>query len=200
MTIKDYSHTGALPRGILEIYRASFPTDERRPWAHEDDLRRFMAAHPQMRLRLLTEDDDTLALLIYWHLEDNLLYVEHLATRPDTRGKGLGAQLLRSLLCQPSCSLLLEVEPPTGTMARRRIGFYTRLGLALHADVDYTQPPYSADLNPVPLKIMSTPDIDSATLSARILPTLKATVYHSFEPKEVAVCRDARTVRPPKEL
>lgn len=177
MTINDYTHTGALPRGVLDIYRVSFPPDERRPWTREEDLRRFMASHPQMHLRLLTEGDDTLALMIYWHLDDNLLYVEHLATRPDTRGKGLGAHLLRSLLSQPSCSLILEVEPPSDTMSCRRVGFYTRMGLILHTDVDYTQPPYGADSSPVPLKIMSTPDIDSATLSERILPALKAAVY-----------------------
>ena len=53
--------------------------------------------------------------------------------------------------------VILEVEPPETEIARRRIGFYQRLGLYLN-DFPYTQPSMQKDQPPIPLKIMSWPE------------------------------------------
>ena len=50
--------------------------------------------------------------------------------------------------------LLLEVELPEEELSRRRIGFYERCGFTLHP-YEYLQPPYHAEGEPFPLRIMT---------------------------------------------
>ncbi|MMZ64037.1 hypothetical protein D1872_263320 [compost metagenome] len=52
--------------------------------------------------------------------------------------------------------IILEVEPPEEEMARRRIGFYERLGFCLNA-FDYVQPPLRQNAEELKLLIMSYP-------------------------------------------
>lgn len=178
LTIKEVSPHIPLPDATLDIYITSFPPDERRMWTHESQVRAFMTANPRMRMRVVIGNDKVVGLLIYWHLMEGVVYVEHLATHTDVRGHGIGAMLMQSLSNMQGTSIILEVEPPIDSLSRRRIGFYKRLGLILH-DIDYMQPPYSPNLMPVSLKLMSTPDINADKLETQIIPALKEIVYAS---------------------
>lgn len=52
--------------------------------------------------------------------------------------------------------ILLEVEPPSGELEQRRIGFYERLGFHLNA-YEYNQPPLRTGQADLPLRIMTYP-------------------------------------------
>ncbi len=145
------------------LYLASFPPEERRPW---DEI-----VNPQSpsgpRLAIILDGGEFAGMVTTWRF-DGFVYVEHLAIDHALRGRGIGAALLAELSASAGLPLLLEVEPPAddNPMAARRIGFYSRNGFHL-LDHDYIQPPYSPELPPVPLKLMSTdPALDALAATA----------------------------------
>ena len=74
---------------------------------------------------------------------------------PNERGAGLGAKILAEVLKTDGRRFCLEVELPETETAKRRIGFYERMGFTLN-DFEYSQPPLGKDRKAVALKIMST--------------------------------------------
>ena len=72
---------------------------------------------------------------------------------------------------------MLEVEPPTEHISIRRIRFYERNGFVI-SSLPYLQPPYTPQLQPLELKLMST---DATFLSENfdhIVSTLYNYVYN----------------------
>lgn len=96
------------------------------------------------------------AVLAVWEFS-SFRYVEHIAVSPAARGQGLGARLLTAYLSESPSPVFLEVEPPETETARRRIGFYRRLGFHLNK-FPYVQPPLREGKHPLPLCVMSWPE------------------------------------------
>lgn len=158
---------GRLP-ALRQLYLDSFPPEERRPWEEIADPSRL----PRL-LAIVLSDGSTAGFVTIWPFAA-FTYIEHLATDPGLRGRGIGAQVMAAL-STAHAPLLLEVERPAGlgSIEARRIGFYRRCGLHL-LDHDYIQPPYAPGLPSVPLLLMSTdPALDAPAAAA----TLHREVY-----------------------
>ena len=176
--IKTLAPGDPIPEGLLDLYRLAFPPEERRLWADEADIQSFRRDNPAMHMRVIEADGEFAGFMIYWSLTPTDRYVEHLATLPSLRGRGLGAKLIESLRDTPGVRIMLEVEPPADELTRRRVGFYNRLGLMLHSSLPYTQPPYSAGQPPVRLCLMTDPEVTDSHLADTLIPRLHHTVYH----------------------
>lgn len=134
---------------IFEIMEKSFPLTEYR--TREEQAALF--DREEYRVLASLEGDRILGFIAFWEL-DGLTFLEHLATLPEARNRGLGAELLRSAVDMAENPVCFEVEPPEDELTRRRIGFYERNGMYLN-DYPYIQPPISSGREPIPLRIMT---------------------------------------------
>ncbi|AIQ15986.1 GNAT family acetyltraansferase [Paenibacillus sp. FSL H7-0357] len=137
---------------IFGIMKSSFPVNEIRTYSGQ----RSLLHNPNYRL--FTEQDAkgrTLAFLAAWEFPA-LRFVEHIAVDPGIRGGGLGKKLMLNYIGRSDIPILLEVEPPSGELEQRRIGFYERLGFHLNA-YEYNQPPLRTGQADLPLRIMTYP-------------------------------------------
>lgn len=126
------------------------------------------------------ENDELLLFLAQWEFPD-FLYVEHLAVSKAARGSGIGSHFLSQYLKNAKKPVYLEVEPPElSDMAKRRIGFYERLGLTLNP-FPYLQPPLRPGDDFSPLLIMSYPGPIS---ESEFLP-LKEQIYREVFGREL---------------
>lgn len=135
---------------IYTLMEQSFPQEEYRPYPEQKAL----LSRPAYGLYAARDDrENLLGFAAVWEWED-FAFIEHIAVSPHYRNEGLGGKLLDqvvALLGKPVC---LEVEPPDGGMASRRIGFYQRHGFFLNP-YPYIQPSISQGRNPIPLQIMT---------------------------------------------
>ena len=134
---------------VYDIMEKSFPFDEVRP----REGQRKLLSNPVYRVYTFSEDDKILALAATWHFDD-FLFLEHLATSPEARGRGIGSQMLSYLAENGTKTVCLEVEPPESEITRRRIAFYERNGFCLNR-YPYAQPSIAPGRAPVPLMIMT---------------------------------------------
>lgn len=135
---------------VENLLHQSFPPEERR----EDAAQRANTDHhPQFSCYLITDDDTPIGVITVWSL-DGFHYLEHLATAPCVRNKGYGQQIIGEIKRRVQGTLVLEAEPPTEEMSRRRIAFYERNGFTL-CHRPYLQPPYRQADKAFPLLLMS---------------------------------------------
>lgn len=155
------------------LMQSAFPPEERRPTAQQRD---YTDHNPRFHACLIMENKRFLGLLNYWTL-DGFAYIEHLATLPELRGKGIGQQALQLFTNRIERPVILEVEPPTDGLTARRIAFYQRCGFKLWEHNSYIQPPYSPDLPSVPLLLMAYGPADETSDFEHILHELHTCVY-----------------------
>ena len=149
ITIERIRESGSKEYSFVEeLLTASFPIDEYRPL---DEQRQNVESAGCFHMNLLKLHHEPVGLLSYWQLE-GFVYIEHFAVHPSLRGKGYGREAITSLI-EEKQSIVLEVEPPTDELTRRRIAFYSRCGLTLCAK-EYIQPAYRAGGNEIPLNLM----------------------------------------------
>lgn len=146
--VEDYSN-------FLRLYEESFPADERRVYRDENDFLRFADAHKGLfHAFCAVEENEFCGFLTYWTFA-GYVYIEHFAILPECRGMGIGSRMLRYLFEAVREDVLIEVEHPDTDDARRRIRFYERSGFSVRDEFEYVQPPYSEELSPVPLLLMT---------------------------------------------
>ena len=110
----------------------------------------------------IKENEVIISIAAVWKFE-NFVFVEHLATSPEYRNKGLGAQILNKIIHTSHKIVCLEVEPPVDELTRRRIAFYERNGMFFNS-YSYMQPSISPGRPSIPLYIMtSKSQIDEKT-------------------------------------
>ena len=135
-----------------DLYLAAFPADERRCL----DFQKMVLCDDAYHFDILTENDHFVGFVLWWEFE-KILYIEHFATLPALRGKGIGRQVLADFFTKDNKkTVLLEVEKPEEEIQVRRINFYQRLGLKLNVHT-YFQPSYSVGGTDVELLIMTYP-------------------------------------------
>jgi ribosomal protein S18 acetylase RimI-like enzyme len=137
---------------------------------------RLLAAVPSSSLigdRLITDQrnpsySSPLTALFFTYEPPDLpaAFLWYFAVQAEQRGQGLGSQLYRSLLARlgPEVrALIFDLEDPRQMetraeqeLARRRVGFYRRLGARLLGGVDYVQC-IAPHLPPLPLLLMVHP-------------------------------------------
>lgn len=136
---------------IYTLMEQSFPQEEYRPYPEQKAL----LSRPAYGLYAARDDREgnLLGFAAVWEWED-FAFIEHIAVSPDYRNGGLGGKLLDQVVALLEKPVCLEVEPPDGGMASRRIGFYQRHGFFLNP-YPYTQPAISEGRSPIPLLIMT---------------------------------------------
>ncbi len=166
------SITDCYPGFVERIYNESFPPDERRNYAVLVDL---CVNNPKHTFNLIVKGEIPVGMLVSWRFSD-FLFLEHFAVDHHLRGRGIGKDAIRLWLSSQSLPVILEVEPPIHNLQQRRINFYEQLGFRLW-NVDYEQPPYSREKNPVRLLLMSYGDIDVGERLEEIKRILHKEVY-----------------------
>ena len=154
------------------VYHASFPIDEQRPI--EDIARLIVHDHRFIAYAITDASSTFVGILTTWHF-DKFIYIEHFAIVPTLRSQGYGSKALQTYIAAQQKPIILEAEPPTNDITRRRIQFYQRCGLTLY-EHPYIQPAYAPDRNPVPLRLMGTINAESISLPL-ISTTLHREVY-----------------------
>lgn len=135
---------------VENLFASAFPPEERRA---PEEQRRVTDQYPSLMTYALMQDDGFVGFITCWQGPD-FVYVEHFATVPEVRGKGIGSEVLDRLSALYAYPLVLEVELPLEEMAQRRIGFYRRNGFVLWENSHYVQPPYQKTCNPIALYLM----------------------------------------------
>ena len=123
--------------GVLAIEQASFNNPTTRDW-YERELQRPEVCFIYV---LRTEEAPVAAFCAFWLVIDQA-HINNLAVRPELRGRGLGTQLLESILVEArhlgATSLTLEVR--RSNVAAQRL--YSKAGFFEHSVRKnyYTQP------------------------------------------------------------
>ena len=134
---------------VYSIMEQSFPPDEIRPY----DEQKTLLSNEFYKVYTLVDGGRICTVAATWQF-DGVLFIEHLATDPELRGRNMGAQMLGFLTGNEKRIVCLEVEPPESELTRRRIAFYERQGFRLNK-YSYVQPSISLGRLPVPLMIMT---------------------------------------------
>ena len=126
----------------LALLEEAFPPQERRD--RDEQLR--ILSKKDYRFTVAVKNGTLVGLLLYWEVGE-LLFLEHLATRQDLRGRGYGAAALAHLKSKAR-PILLEIEPPVDDLTTRRRGFYRRNGFvpAPHHHIQVKYHPGDPDL------------------------------------------------------
>lgn len=147
--------SSALMMKIKDLYVASFPECERRPWQSVGEL--TAAGSPYFSMNVIRDDEGVFAGFIsLWKLPD-ALYVEHFAIDRERRGSGIGSKVIAEIVNRAgNVPVVLEVElPDDSPEAPRRIEFYQRNGFMAMDQFPYYQPPYTPELESVPMMLMT---------------------------------------------
>lgn len=135
---------------VEKLYLESFPIEERR---NIKEFRRLISKNEDFTLYIISDNDKKVGFLTFWTL-GSFIYIEHFAISSEFRNGGYGKKVMEAFILENSLPILLEVELPETDLAKRRIGFYERLGFRLW-NIEYKQPPYNDGYNPIPMKLMS---------------------------------------------
>ena len=100
--------------------------------------------------------DTTIGYITTWAV-GKFVFIEHFVILEEYRNHGYGKEVME-FFKKEFPNILLEAEPPTGEIQRRRLGFYKRCGFHQNPQ-SYSQPPYRAGDAAVPLVIMSYPEL-----------------------------------------
>ncbi len=121
---------------VLKIMEEAFPPSEMRTAERQEALLDL----PHYRIYVHRDDAGEIdCFLAIWELS-NCVFGEHLASKPSTRGKGVGSGLLKAVLDGIDKPFFLEVELPCDEITKRRVGMYERMGLFIN-EFYYEQQP-----------------------------------------------------------
>lgn len=137
---------------IYAIMEEAFPMQERRSY----DEQRALFQREDYQVFGIRKEGILLSFIACYEA-DTYCFVEHLATHVKGRGSGVGKELLLEYFQYCNKPVIFEVEPPNTPIAKRRIGFYKRIGCHLYADIAYVQPSFYPNVEPIKLLLMSYP-------------------------------------------
>lgn len=131
------------------IYSVSFPIFEQRNLEQQE----YAFRYDNYFLDCLTDEDRFLAFIAYWDFED-YIYIEHFAVNPDYRGENIGSRCLQQLIDTKQKMILLEIDPLSTDIARKRFRFYERLRFVANAYAHH-HPAYNRKFQPHELIVLS---------------------------------------------
>jgi ribosomal protein S18 acetylase RimI-like enzyme len=162
---------------LYDLYRNSFPVNERRNW---DSLANIFEHEPKFNMFALENEDEFVGFFNYWKFS-RFYYIEHFAIKSQFRNKRYGTDAIKLFLSEVNMPVVLEVETPTTIIASRRIHFYERLGFYVLSNI-YMQPPYDGKSFLFPMLIMS----NDYHFSSKHFKLIKEVLYkevYRYEPK-----------------
>lgn len=135
---------------VYKIMVDSFPMEEIRSYEGQKEL----LSREDYYIETYEQEGQLLGICAYY-IFDDFLYIENLACKPSARGLGIGTKLVQAILKEANGrQVILEVEPPTDEITKRRIRFYERLGFTFNP-YEHFQAPLNPTTGMVELKIMS---------------------------------------------
>lgn len=163
---------------VEHLLLLAFPPEERRS---TENQRIMTDTNPLFHANALLDNGFFAGLLTYWEFP-RFIYIEHLATEPQIRGRGIGAKALAALENVKNLPVVLEVEPPVDDITRRRIGFYQRNGFVLWEKSPYLQPPYEPGYQPLSLYLMVKGKLNEALDFKEVRNSIHREVYEQTSP------------------
>ena len=157
----------------IELYKRSFPKEERRTMADQQKIMK----NKDYNFIVVTKDKQFVGFVMFWLYSDKL-YFEHFCVLEELRNKGLGTQILQWLK-QKQRKMILEVEPPTSEITKRRIGFYKRNGFVVN-DYEYYQLPYRKNDERIKLLILTNNGLLDQKEYAEFVEYITEFVYPKF--------------------
>lgn len=153
---------------VYEIMSMSFPVNEMRTY---DYLKKQL---DDEKFNIYMNKEKT-AFITLWKFDD-FDYIEHFASLPQERGKGIGKEMIEKLIKMSGKTVVLEAEPAETEIQKRRIGFYNRVGFVVN-DYYYFQPSMREGVDGLELKILSTPESLTEKEFEKIRDTIYKNVY-----------------------
>lgn len=146
ITATDSPHFSA----VDALYARAFPWHEQR----EPAARQQALCDPHYALEAWFDGDVFIGLSGCWQFA-GYCYIEHLAIDATLRSRGYGKRLLADILKRAPLTIL-EIDPLTTEIARRRLRFYETMGF--HANRwPHCHPTYHAGLADHELLVLSYP-------------------------------------------
>lgn len=138
---------------VYKILEDNFPPDERRTYEQQKNL----LNSENYRIYTVEKDDEIIAFFAVWILE-GVVFGEHLAVGKKYHNGGIGSRLLMEVVKSFDVPFVLEIELENSSeMAKRRGGFYRRLGFNIN-NYEYAQPSYGKGKSAIPMHLVSYPD------------------------------------------
>lgn len=150
---------------IWRLYEASFPPGERR----KIDGQEAVIGEPNYFLELWRNDKGVLVGFTACWIYEDFRFLEHFAVDPRQRGGGYGTRILTEWMQRPGPIILLEIDPITDEISRRRQAFYRRLGYLDNESLTHSHPSYQDGTGIVPLLLMSYPNTVDKELHQRFV-------------------------------
>ena len=154
----------------LKLYNSAFPADERRDVKSLEKL----LDNKHFEFHYLIDGDELAGFISIWQLTD-FVFVEHFAVFPHLRSSGIGSRVIRKVTDSYNIPVILEIERPDTKQAERRLDFYLKNGFQV-IKIDYTQPTYGPDKEPVPAHLLGNSGLNPDQVQ-RIVTELYSTVY-----------------------
>jgi len=132
------------------LYESAFPLHEKR--SHAAKIRALN--HANYQLQAWFDGELFVGMIGMWNFGD-YRYIEHLAVNDTLRGQGYGKRMLNQFLEQ-SPQTVLEIDPLTTDIARKRLHFYQSLGFQVN-HYPHTHPTYHENLADHQLIVLSHP-------------------------------------------
>lgn len=137
------------------IYAESFPLNERRT----KEQQKAIFNKTGYVLISFISGNLFFGFISYWTTKE-FVFIEHLATGPEYRNQGKGSAGLKSFIESNTIPVILEIELPLDDASRNRLRFYESGGFKVNHH-KHSQPSYHNGDKPVPMKILSYPDVIS---------------------------------------
>lgn len=136
---------------ISSLYHSAFPIEERRPWCN---ILKHIKDSTQFSMYAVKDMNNSFVGFITTWTFPEAIYIEHFAVSKSMRGSGYGTDIIKHFFSE-SNNIILEVElPGSNEMADKRISFYEKNGFKSLPDIPYIQPPYSPELESLPMMLM----------------------------------------------
>ena len=122
----------------MALYKKSFPPYEQR----EAPSQECILGEEDFNFALVYDGKLFVGLVLYWEAAE-YLYIEHFCILQTLRNHHYGQRTL-DLLAEFGKTLILEIDPPTDAIARRRKMFYERCSFAENP-FPHIHPPYHTE-------------------------------------------------------
>ncbi len=137
---------------VYKIMEDNFPPDERRSYEGQ----RALMDEDNYCVYTVEENCVIIAFFAVWFL-DGFVFAEHLAVDKKYHNGGIGTKLIKRVMDSLDVPMVLEIELENSSeMAKRRAGFYRRLGFNINT-FDYAQPSYGEGKSEIPMHLVSYP-------------------------------------------
>ncbi|HSV88460.1 MAG TPA: GNAT family N-acetyltransferase [Bacteroidales bacterium] len=158
---------------IKELYISSFPAGQRDSF---EGLRLQLDTEKDCSIYQIKIENTVAGFFTLWRFQ-GFSYLEHIATMPNFRCKGMGREVLSLITSGQKTPLLLEIEKPHDALSLRRLRFYERNGFHL-IPVPYSNPCQDRNNPGTELLLMvNKPNLELETIQS-FVNTLYRRVYH----------------------